>query len=135
MNSVTALLTGAGLGCLAMYELDPEMGRRRRALVRDQAIKMRQAGEAASLTARDLRNRAADTLAEGGRLVRKGEIPGLKRKKARTQLDILQNWVPATRFLIGLGTLIGLTALAYAFSDFEAASGETRQRLRGAAAR
>jgi len=66
MKSLTAMVTGAGLGCLAMYELDPEMGRRRRALARDKMIKMqRKAGEAAAVTARDLRNRSRGTLAAG----------------------------------------------------------------------
>lgn len=65
MNSLTAMVTGAGLGCLAMYGLDPEMGRRRRALARDQMIKIRRkAGEAAAFTARDLKNRTLGTLAE-----------------------------------------------------------------------
>lgn len=66
MNAVTAMLTGTGLGCLAMYTLDPEMGRRRRAVARDKVVKIqRKAGEAATLTARDVRNRTLGTLAEG----------------------------------------------------------------------
>lgn len=66
MNSLTAMVTGAGLGCIAMYGLDPEMGRRRRALARDKMIKIQhKAGEAAGVTARDLKNRTLGTLAEG----------------------------------------------------------------------
>jgi hypothetical protein len=75
MNSLTAMVTGAGLGCLAMYGLDPEMGRRRRALARDKMIKIqRKAGDAAAFTARDLKNRTLGTFAEGKSLLAEGEI-------------------------------------------------------------
>jgi hypothetical protein len=47
------------LGAVAMYLLDPSTGRRRRALVRDQAVHLsRRTSEAADALARDLRNRA-----------------------------------------------------------------------------
>jgi hypothetical protein len=52
------------LGALAMYLLDPNTGRRRRALVRDQAIHLsRKTGDAADALARDLRNRATGVAA------------------------------------------------------------------------
>jgi hypothetical protein len=48
-----------GLGAAAMYLLDPEQGRRRRALARDKMIKARRVvRERASGTARHLGNRA-----------------------------------------------------------------------------
>ncbi|HEX2197367.1 MAG TPA: hypothetical protein VHG88_01915 [Burkholderiales bacterium] len=57
-----------GLGAAAMYLLDPEQGRRRRALMRDQAIKARRLiHERASGTARDLGNRAYGAAAEARR--------------------------------------------------------------------
>jgi hypothetical protein len=66
MNTVAAMLTGTGLGCLAMYSLDPEMGRRRRAQARDKVVSLqKKVGEAAATTARDLRNRTLGTVAEG----------------------------------------------------------------------
>jgi hypothetical protein len=53
-----ALLAGLGGGLAAMYFLDPEQGRRRRALLRDQLVKWtRITRETAESQARDLRNR------------------------------------------------------------------------------
>ncbi|HZA55554.1 MAG TPA: BON domain-containing protein [Candidatus Udaeobacter sp.] len=66
MNTLLALITGTGLGSLAMYVLDPLAGKRRRALARDQLIRLQtKAKEAAAVTARDLKNRTWGTLAEG----------------------------------------------------------------------
>ncbi len=57
-----------GLGAAAMYLLDPEQGRRRRALARDQMTKaQRVIRERASGVARDLRNRTYGTAAEARR--------------------------------------------------------------------
>jgi hypothetical protein len=54
-----------GLGALTMYLLDPEQGRRRRALLRDQLTHARRVvREQASGTARDLTNRAQGVAAE-----------------------------------------------------------------------
>jgi hypothetical protein len=65
MNTVAAMLTGTGLGCLAMYSLDPEMGRRRRAQARDKVVSLqKKVGETAATTARDLTHRTRGTLAE-----------------------------------------------------------------------
>lgn len=54
-----------GLGAAAMYLLDPQQGRRRRALIRDQLTHARRVvRERASGTARDLGNRARGLAAE-----------------------------------------------------------------------
>lgn len=54
------LLIGAALGGTAMYFFDPDRGRRRRALVRDQAVRAtRRTGELFEAGARDLSNRAS----------------------------------------------------------------------------
>ena len=59
MTKGTALIGGAGLGAGVMYLLDPDRGKRRRALVRDQAIRsVRQTREAAEATAHDVQHRA-----------------------------------------------------------------------------
>lgn len=59
-----------GLGAAAMYLLDPEQGRRRRALMRDQMTKARRVmRERASGKAQDLRNRAHGLAAETRRAV------------------------------------------------------------------
>lgn len=54
-----------GLGAAAMYYLDPDQGRRRRALARDQLTHARRViRERTSKKARDLRNRAQGLAAE-----------------------------------------------------------------------
>jgi osmotically-inducible protein OsmY len=59
-----ALLTGLGIGAGLMFFLDPERGRRRRALVRDQFVhSARVGGDAAGATRRDLMHRATGVAA------------------------------------------------------------------------
>ena len=54
-----AALAGAVAGALAMFVFDPDSGRRRRALVRDQAARLASdTADGVQSTARDLRNRA-----------------------------------------------------------------------------
>jgi hypothetical protein len=61
------LLCGMAAGAALMYFLDPDRGRRRRALLRDQAVGLsNDLGDAATGTARDLRNRAQGLVAEAG---------------------------------------------------------------------
>jgi hypothetical protein len=58
-------LTGAGIGASAMFCLDPERGRRRRAVLRDQLAHVgARAAKAADVVRRDARNRLIGTLAE-----------------------------------------------------------------------
>jgi len=65
MEQTLRLLGGIGLGAGLMYFLDPQQGRRRRALVRDQFTHLsHEASEAADVTARDAANRAAGVWAE-----------------------------------------------------------------------
>jgi CBS domain-containing protein len=59
MKKEMALICGAGLGAGMMYLLDVDQGKRRRALVRDQAAhSARKTRDAVAATARDARNRA-----------------------------------------------------------------------------
>ena len=59
------LLGGIGLGVGLMYMLDPDKGRRRRALVRDQLTSAsNRASKALGRTSRDLSNRAQGVVAE-----------------------------------------------------------------------
>lgn len=59
MNKFNALLVGTAVGAAAMYLLDPERGRRRRALIRDQLVHSgHKLQDAAGATAADVRNRA-----------------------------------------------------------------------------
>jgi hypothetical protein len=60
-----AWLTGAGIGAGAMFCLDPERGRRRRAILRDQLAHMgARASKAADVVRKDAKNRLIGTLAE-----------------------------------------------------------------------
>lgn len=64
MNPIHAVCA-FGLGALTMYYLDPQQGRRRRSLVRDQLVHARAvARKEASGIAKDVRNRAQGTAAE-----------------------------------------------------------------------
>jgi CBS domain-containing protein len=63
MNKSMSVIGGAGLGAGLMYLLDPDRGKRRRALVRDQAVRSaRKTREAAEATARDTQNRTRGML-------------------------------------------------------------------------
>ncbi|HEV7797174.1 MAG TPA: SRPBCC family protein [Pyrinomonadaceae bacterium] len=79
MNRELRLLSGAGLGAALMYFLDPERGRRRRALLRDKLISAkRKAPRALEVTARDLRNRAQGLVAEAAAKVTCDQPPDEK---------------------------------------------------------
>lgn len=63
--NITGLLVGAGAGAGLMYLLDPDLGNRRRALMRDQLLRARHlTGDAMDATSRDVRNRARGVVAE-----------------------------------------------------------------------
>src|SRR5918992_5550350 len=65
MNRELTLISGIGLGAALMYMLDPDRGRRRRALVRDKlASAANKTPDALGATARDLRNRARGLAAQ-----------------------------------------------------------------------
>lgn len=68
------LLAGIGIGAILMYIFDPEQGRRRRALLRDQIVScMNETSDIVGKTSRDLRNRAQGVIAETTRAFRAGD--------------------------------------------------------------
>src|ERR671923_1666750 len=75
INSGLTALCGVGLGAGLMYIFDPDRGKRRRALVRDQLV---HAGHlitrAIGITSRDLSHRAYGVLAEGNHLFHHEEV-------------------------------------------------------------
>ena len=73
------LLGGVGLGAGLMYLLDPDGGRRRRALARDKAVHgLKVSGKALRKTSSDLGNRTRGLVAEAGSLLRKGSADDRK---------------------------------------------------------
>ena len=69
-ETIVAFLCGLGAGAALMYFLDPDRGRRRRALVRDKAVGLsNDASEAISGTAADLSNRAYGLYAETSKAI------------------------------------------------------------------
>jgi len=65
MRGIFAILAGLGVGAAVMYLFDPEGGNRRRALIRDKAVRLnRQTREAIGGTMKDLSNRAKGTMHE-----------------------------------------------------------------------
>jgi hypothetical protein len=65
MNKALTFGAGLGLGTGIMFLLDPDRGKRRRALVRDKLVSTaKKTGEGVEVTARDLRNRTQGIIAE-----------------------------------------------------------------------
>jgi len=64
MNKALLFGAGLGVGTAAMFLLDPDRGKRRRALVRDKfALALTKTGDCMEVTGRDLRNRTRGTIA------------------------------------------------------------------------
>jgi len=70
-----ALLGGLGLGALLMYVFDPQRGARRRALVRDKAVRVSsRTAETLAARARDLRNRGRGVAAKTRSLLHEDSV-------------------------------------------------------------
>ncbi len=94
---IGSLLFGAGAGSVATYFLDPDRGRRRRALVRDQLTKLRRrTDEAIEGTRKDLQNRLQGLQAEvRARLGEQGPVSDdVLAERVRAQLG---RWVSHPR--------------------------------------
>jgi osmotically-inducible protein OsmY len=74
IRTVGILVGGLGLGAALMYVLDPERGKRRRAVVRDKALSgARRAGNRVAAKSRDAANRVRGAAAEVKSLTRSDE--------------------------------------------------------------
>ena len=86
--NLTSVLVGAGAGAGLMYLLDPDLGNRRRARMRDQLVRARHfTGGAVDATSRDVRNRARGVVAElRSRLVAEGVSDDVLQERVRARL-------------------------------------------------
>lgn len=65
MNKGLSMIGGVGLGAALAYLYDPEMGNRRRAMIRDKAVRaLNKTGDAVEATARDAQYRLIGTVSE-----------------------------------------------------------------------
>jgi osmotically-inducible protein OsmY len=99
-----AVLGGAGL----MYILDPQGGRRRRALVRDQAVKvLNRTGDNLSGLSKDLKNRAQGVVAETTSRLEKKEEPTDETLVARVRAKMgrIVSHPSAVEVLVNDGTV------------------------------
>jgi uncharacterized membrane protein len=75
MSTFSKTMGAATVGGLLVYFLDPDTGRRRRALVKDRAVNLaKEADQAIGKASRDLSNRARGTLAEARSLLPLGSV-------------------------------------------------------------
>jgi BON domain-containing protein len=88
MAMFSRLLAGAAIGAGIMYLLDPDGGRRRRALVRDQIVSAaHKTTDAVDATSRDVANRARGVVAElRGRLRREHVGDDVLRERVRARI-------------------------------------------------
>lgn len=81
MKKITAILTGVGIGAALMYLFDPQGGNRRRALIRDKAVALKNdAEETISGKAEDLSNRVKGLMHEA-----KSAVVSEENQKAKGQ--------------------------------------------------
>ena len=109
MNRSAAILTGAAIGAGAMYLLDPEMGRRRRAIARDKAISLaHETQHTAEVVATDTQNRLQGLTS--------GDLSVLAGGRRALSNPLRGSWSPSARALMGVfggGLLLyGLTRSA-----------------------
>lgn len=88
MPPLGRVMFGAAIGAGIMYLLDPDGGRRRRALVRDQLVSAgHKASDAVGATSRDMTNRARGVVAElRGRLRREQVGDEVLRERVRARV-------------------------------------------------
>jgi len=88
MRALGGLLAGAAIGAGIMYLLDPDGGRRRRALLRDQIVTAaHKTSDAVDATSRDVTNRARGVVAElRGRLRRERVSDEVLRERVRARI-------------------------------------------------
>ncbi len=84
MNRLFGILVGVGAGLGLMYLLDPDRGARRRALIRDKAVGLKNdITQMAEAKATDMRNRAQGLLHEAKSSFANGETENVESEGMR----------------------------------------------------
>ncbi|MDC4227285.1 MAG: hypothetical protein MPW15_24335 [Candidatus Manganitrophus sp.] len=90
MNKGLSMIGGVGLGAALAYLYDPEMGNRRRAMIRDKAVKaLNKTEEAIEASTKDLQHRVVGTVSElRSRVAEAGEEVSDELLEARVRAKI-----------------------------------------------
>ena len=115
IRAAAMLLGGLGLGAALMYVLDPERGKRRRAVVRDKAVRVsRKTGDSLGAHSRDWKNRAKGVAAEVKSLARKEEVSDLVlEERVRAEMGRVVS-TPGAIDVIATEGVIGLSGAVLA---------------------
>jgi len=100
-----AVVLGAAVGAGIMYLLDPDGGRRRRALLRDQIVSAgHRTSDVVGATSRDVTNRARGVVAEiRGRLRREQPSDDVLRERVRARIGSVVGHAGAIETLVSDG--------------------------------
>src|SRR5215471_18409156 len=91
-SSLGLSILAAGLGAGVMFLMDPQMGRRRRAILRDKTVSFsRHASALVDKTTRDVRNRTYGTVVS----IKSGHVTQMR------PAILNANWPPAVRLMVG----------------------------------
>jgi hypothetical protein len=104
-------LKGAAIGAGLMYLFDPHMGRRRRAYIRDKAVRTwNDTGDAIEAKTHDLSNRAKGVLHDVSGVICGTGSAGSSHHYGKMESLMPSKWSPTTRLLVTAG--MGLLAMA-----------------------
>ena len=122
-KAMRSWLCGVGVGAGAALLFDPDRGARRRALIRDKAVRaQRRTRDAVDATARDLSNRVSGAIAEG-RAMFGNDTPDdrILGERVRAHLGRVASH-PRAIYVIARDSRIVLSGDALASVEIEAAS-------------
>lgn len=108
MNNIAKIIASTGIGAGLMYLLDPDKGRRRRALLHDKWMRaVNKGADAIEVTARDIRNRSYGMLVESRRLLASNEVDGESvEERVRAEIGRIVSHPHAIRTAVDGGNLV-----------------------------